>query len=101
VGKEGNNLREIRRQLYQLQNRYELAIPVWLEMRLVGLVEQWALGVSWDDLYEHTNLDEGDLVRLLRRTLDLLWQIPQIPGISPVLMPKARVAIAQMKRFPI
>jgi superfamily II RNA helicase len=95
------SLKEIRRLLNQCQKRYALAIPVWLEMRCVGLVEQWALGINWYDLFENTNLDDGDIVRLFRRTIDVLWQIPQIPGVSEKLSQTAREAIAAMKRFPI
>jgi superfamily II RNA helicase len=95
------SLREIRRQLYQAQARYDITIPVWLDTQLMGLIEQWALGTDWGELCDNTSLDEGDLVRLLRRTIDLLWQIPQIPGISRELRSKAKEAIAMMKRFPI
>jgi len=48
-----------------------------------------------------TSLDEGDIVRLLRRTIDILWQIPQIPRVSPYLRENANRAIALLKRFPI
>ena len=96
-----SSLRETKRQLNQLQNRYDIAMPVWLEGKFIGLIEQWALGVEWNELCEHTNLDEGDIVRILRRTIDILWQIPHIPSISPTLKHKAKKAIAQMKRFPL
>ena len=95
------NLWEMRRQLNQIQNRYDVAMPVWLERQLIGLVEQWALGVEWHELCEATNLDEGDIVRMLRRTVDLLWQIPQIPDISETLLLNAKAAIAAIKRFPV
>ena len=92
---------EIRRRLYQAQARYDISMPVWLERDLIGLVEAWCLEVSWTELCENTNLDEGDIVRMLRRTVDVLWQIPQVPGISTNLAKNAKVAIAKMKRFPI
>ncbi len=95
------SLKEIRRLLIQCQKRYALLIPVWLEMQCIGLVEQWVLGIDWYDLLENTSLDDGDIVRLLRRTIDVLWQIPQISGISTQLRQSATEAIAQMKRFPI
>lgn len=98
---QGINLREIRRQLYQAQARYDIAIPVWLDTQLMGAVEQWTLGTEWNELCDNTSLDEGDIVRLLRRTIDLLWQVPQIPGISLYLKSQAKIAIAMMKRFPI
>jgi superfamily II RNA helicase len=94
-------LREIRPHLFQTQHRYGVGFPIWREYELVGLAEQWALGIEWNELCESTSLDEGDIVRMLRRTLDVLWQIPQIPYVSSILVDNAQEAIAQMKRFPI
>ena len=43
-----------------------------LDDSAAGLVEAWASGaVSWEQLSESTSLDHGDLIRLLRRTLDV------------------------------
>ncbi|MGL4879651.1 MAG: hypothetical protein ACRC8K_01120, partial [Waterburya sp.] len=41
------------------------------------------------------------IVRMLRRTVDVLSQIPQIPNISTTLSNNAKEATAMMKRFPI
>lgn len=94
-------LRPLRRQLIQKQHRYEVPFPVCLETELVGLVEQWALGLSWSDLCEATSLDAGDLVRILRRTVDLLSQIPHVPHLAQELQKNARRAQQLMNRFPI
>jgi len=94
-------LRGIRRRLFQLQRRHQVMLPVWLEYELVGLVEQWALGVEWLELCAHTNLDEGDVVRLLRRTLDFLSQIPHVPHLSDALKQNAYRAIHLLDRFPV
>lgn len=98
-------LQTIRKQLFKIQRRYDVVFPVWLERDFVGLVEAWTLGeqfgLTWNELCENTSLDEGDLVRLLRRTIDVLWQIPQVPGISESLKMNAKEAIVLMKRFPI
>ncbi|MGP0128673.1 MAG: DEAD/DEAH box helicase [cyanobacterium endosymbiont of Rhopalodia musculus] len=95
------SLKEIRRLLFQSQSRYDITIPVWLELELTGVIEQWALGTDWQELCKNTSLDEGDLVRLLRRTIDLLSQIPQIPNISSYLKSSAKDALTKLKRFPI
>jgi superfamily II RNA helicase len=95
------SLWETRRKLNQVQSRYKLAIPVWLESKFIGLVEQWTLGQEWNKVCENTSLDEGDLVRIFRRTVDVLWQIPQIPGIGGELRENAKKAIVAMKRFPV
>lgn len=96
-----HELPELRRKLYQAQARRDVTVPVWLERDLIGIVEAWCLGVEWTDLCENTTLDEGDIVRVLRRTVDVLWQIPQVTGVSTNLIKNAKDAIARMKRFPI
>ena len=68
---------------------------------LVGIVENWALEISWTELCSNTNLDEGDIVRMLRRTVDLLSQIPYVPHASDALQANARRAIQLIDRFPI
>jgi superfamily II RNA helicase len=94
-------IREIRTRLFQVQRRHGVGLPVWREYGLVGLCEQWALGMDWQDLCDSVSLAEGDIVRMLRRTVDVLSQIPQIPNISSTLSNNAREANAMMKRFPI
>ncbi|MBW4642254.1 MAG: RNA helicase [Goleter apudmare HA4340-LM2] len=94
-------LRGIRRQIFQLQRRYNVALPIWLEFELIALIEQWALGVEWTELCEHTTLDEGDVVRILRRTLDLLSQIPHVPNLPDGLQRNAYRAMQLIDRFPV
>jgi len=94
-------LRSTRRQLFQLQRRYNVVFPIWLEYDLVALVEQWALGVEWPELCANTSLDEGDVVRLLRRTLDLLSQIPHVPHLPQALQRNAYRAMQLLDRFPV
>jgi len=44
-----------------------------LDDSAAGLVEAWASGaISWEQLSGSTSLDHGDLIRLFRRTLDVL-----------------------------
>jgi superfamily II RNA helicase len=91
----------MRTHLFQVQRRYGVSLPVWREYTLIGLCEQWALGMDWNELCDSCSLAEGDIVRMLRRTVDVLSQIPQIPNISSILLDNAREAGAMMKRFPI
>jgi superfamily II RNA helicase len=94
-------LRGIRRKMFQLQRRYNVALPIWLEFELISLVEQWALGMDWIELCDNTSLDEGDVVRILRRTLDLLSQIPHVPYLSESLRRNTYRAIQLIDRFPV
>jgi superfamily II RNA helicase len=94
-------LRGIRRQLFQLQKRHNVTIPIWLEYDLVGLIEQWALGMEWTELCKNTSLDDGDIVRIARRTLDLLSQIPHIPYLPNTIRQNAYRAMQLIDRFPV
>ncbi|MFO0409157.1 MAG: DEAD/DEAH box helicase [Dolichospermum sp.] len=97
-------LQPIRRSVLKVQYRHGVALPVGLETRfisLISLVEQWALGVEWKVLCQKTTLDEGDVVRILRRTLDLSSQIPHVPNLPDVLRRNAQRAIQLIDRFPV
>ncbi|WP_017319053.1 DEAD/DEAH box helicase [Mastigocladopsis repens] len=96
-----SRLRGIRRKMFQLQRRYNVALPMWLEFELIAIVEQWALGMEWVEICENTSLDEGDVVRILRRTLDLLSQIPHVPHLSESLQRNAHRATQLIDRFPV
>jgi superfamily II RNA helicase len=95
------SLRAIKRQLIQAQHREGVTLPVWLETELIGMVELWASGATWAELCANTSLDEGDIVRILRRTVDVLSQIPNVPYLPAELRQNARRAVQVIDRFPI
>jgi len=78
-----------------------------MDPTFAGIIEAWALGVSWSELLTLTSVQEGDLIRLLRRVLDMLRQIPRLPfvpndrGASTALRLNARRAVTLMDRFPV
>ncbi len=96
-----NDLSSIRRELLRIQERYNLEIPACSEPELMGLVEEWANGSTWDHLMANTSLDEGDVVRVLRRTIDLLAQIPYCIVISKQLKSNAAKGLLALNRFPV
>jgi len=95
------NLRGLARALDRQQQHHGITTPIWWESELTGLVAAWAWGSSWDGLMAKTSLDEGDVVRVLRRTMDVLAQIPHCPGLSEQLRQKARRAHGALNRFPV
>ncbi len=95
------DLSSIRRELLRIQERYDLNIPVCSETELIGLVEEWANGSTWEKLMANTSLDEGDVVRVIRRTIDLLAQIPYCLAISQKLKHNAAKALHSLNRFPV
>ena len=94
-------LKEIRRSVLKTQRRHQVMIPAWLEPQLIGIVEHWVLGAAWGDLCGRTSLDDGDVVRILRRTLDLLAQLKHMPHISENIKDNASIARSLMDRFPV
>jgi len=65
------------------------------------------MGASWTQLLSMTSLQEGDLIRLMRRVMDQLRQIPRLPfvpndrGVTTSLRLQARRALTLMDRFPV
>lgn len=96
-----HDLGGIRRELLRHQESAAVAMPLWYELELMGLVHAWAKGTSWSDLIANTSLDEGDVVRIMRRTVDLLAQIPYGEALSEQLRTHARAALKAINRFPV
>ena len=95
------DLSGLRRELLRAQERAGVMVPAWWEPELMGLVDAWARGTSWSDLIANTSLDEGDVVRIMRRTVDLLAQVPYCEAISEQLRSHARQALKAINRFPV
>jgi len=64
-------------------------------------VHAWAAGASWNEVITSSSLDEGDVVRVLRRTVDLLSQVPYCELVSEQLRRNARLALKAINRFPV
>ena len=96
-----HDLTGLRRELLRAQERAGVVVPAWWEPELMGLVDAWARGTSWSDLIANTSLDEGDVVRIMRRTVDLLAQVPYCEAISEQLRSHARQALKAINRFPV
>ena len=96
-----HDLRGLRRELQRQQEQRGVVVPVWWEPELTGLVHAWASGASWGEVIAATSLDEGDVVRVLRRTVDLLAQIPYCEAISEQLRTNSRRALKAINRFPV
>ncbi len=95
----------LRKNLIKIQSHYQVDFFVlpecWEHRHFSSIIEQWAQGIDWLQLAEHTSLDDGDLVRMIRRTLDFLSQIPHVPHLNPILKDKAVEARKLLYRYPI
>jgi superfamily II RNA helicase len=52
-----------------------IQIPCDIDTQFAGMVEAWASGLTWREIMMDSAMDDGDLARLLRRTMDLLVQV--------------------------
>ncbi|CAN1187636.1 DExH-box ATP-dependent RNA helicase DExH15 chloroplastic [Linum perenne] len=94
-------LEKPRSRFTKMQLRHGVEISCFLDSQFAGMVEAWASGLSWKEMTMDCAMDDGDLARLLRRTIDLLAQIPKLPDVDPVLKSNARAASDVMDRSPI
>jgi DSHCT (NUC185) domain len=83
------------------QSEAGIDFPVHLSREIGGLVETWVNGMSWRDICKETSLDQGDLCRILRRTVEILRQIPEAYGVPPNIVQTAYKAASKMDRFPV
>lgn len=96
-----SQLLPVRTRMVAVQNEFQAEVGIGLDGELMGLVEMWSSGVPWVELLRATSLQEGDVCRIVRRTLDVLRQIQHLPVVSAHLKKNARRAIALLDRFPI
>jgi hypothetical protein len=96
-----NELEELSWELKAMQHTSMVEFPVFLAREPGGLVESWVRGVTWRELCKDTSLDQGDLCRMLRRTLEILKQIPLAYGVDQKVVDLASAAASRMNRFPV
>ena len=70
----------LRKLVASQQNKFHIEIPIYLETELTGIISEWARGKKWKDLVFNTSLDEGDVVRIIRRSIDVLSQVQYCIG---------------------
>jgi len=96
-----NELDGLRKLVDSQQNKFHIEIPISLETELTGIISEWARGKKWKDLIFNTSLDEGDVVRIIRRSIDVLSQVQYCIGVSNKLKSKAKLALKAINRFPV
>lgn len=89
------------RKINSIQKRKNVAMDASLSAHFSGIVEEWASMADWDTLVEETNLAEGDIVRTLKRTVDILRQVINAPYINPELTNRAKEAFDAINREPV
>lgn len=82
--------RAIAGDLEKLQRQQSVDAPCEVVMNYAPLAYEWANGCTWLELIDLSGLEGGDLIRALRRTLDVSRQLTFVPGIPAQLADKVR-----------
>lgn len=93
--------KEKTRKVLKIQKKHNVNIPVLLNPHFSSLVEFWALGGEWEELTKGLDIGEGDVVRIFKRTIDLLRQLTTLPNISQSLANTAVAAMECINRDPV
>lgn len=101
VRKTLNQIKNIRRKIAIVQRDYEIDTEMFLNSYYSPLIEMWVNGLSWEELTAMTESSEGDVVRVFKRTIDILRQIANAQYINPQLNDTAKEAIKAILREPI
>ncbi|MBX9723638.1 MAG: hypothetical protein K2X81_19695, partial [Candidatus Obscuribacterales bacterium] len=91
-------IQKIARKVYTMQRDFDVDIPVEFSPLFCGLSQMWADGATWEDIRRATFHDEGLVVRIFRRTLDICRQIAIAPNSPSHMADIARKAELLMAR---
>jgi superfamily II RNA helicase len=83
------------------QRKYNVNIELLLNIHLSGVAETWASEAEWETITAQTSLDEGDIVRTMKRTVDILRQVVHAPYVNPELSRKCAQALDAINREPV
>ncbi len=101
VRKTLNQIRNIRRKLEKVQNRYLVDAPMYINPYFSSLIELWVEGAEWQTITEQIDMGEGDIVRSFKRVVDVLRQFTTIANVPEPLVFTARDAIEKILREPV
>lgn len=96
-----NQIKNIRRSIDISQKDNNIETPMYINSYFSALVELWINGAEWDTIIGEVEMGEGDIVRVFKRTVDVLRQFCAISNVPESLVFTAREAIKGILREPI
>ncbi len=101
IRKTLNLIRNIRRKVEKVQNRYQVEAPMYINPYFSSMIELWVEGAEWETVTEDIDMGEGDIVRSFKRVVDVLRQFTTISNVPEALVFTAREAIEKILREPV
>lgn len=99
--KKLSEAREVMRKVWKSQKDNNVETPILLNAQMSPFIEYWTQGGEWDEMVKGLDIGEGDLVRIFKRTLDLLRQLTVIPNVPKSVSENAAMAMEAINRDPI
>ena len=96
-----NKIKEIRKRIAIEQRNFDINTPMYINSYYSPLIEQWILETPWEDIAKQTDSSEGYIVRVFRRTVDVLRQLSSLPDINENLKEKAKEAVRSILKEPV
>ena len=96
-----NKIKEIRKKIAVLQRDYDINTEMYINSYYSPLMEQWVQDTPWEDIAKQVDSSEGDIVRIFKRTVDVLRQLTILPNISENLKQSAKEAITGILKEPV
>ena len=96
--KKEKSYKNIARRTIQKQRSFGIERHVAINPNLSNMVRLWTQNHTWEDLMSKSVLDDGDVLRALRRTLDLSKQIAHAPHLDKALQETAAQAARLIER---
>ncbi|MBX7218910.1 MAG: hypothetical protein K1Y36_03115 [Blastocatellia bacterium] len=93
---------KIARHIAAIQEQHYVFCPMFIDPDAGRLLWAWADGkLEWPGLLDRTDASEGDIVRLILRTADLLSQLTGLSDTHPEVAARAREAMRLIRRAPV
>ena len=96
-----NKIKEIRKKIAILQRDYDINTEMYINSYYSPLMEQWVMGTPWEDVAKQVDSSEGDIVRIFKRTVDVLRQLTILPNINEKIKQNAKTAITAILKEPV
>lgn len=101
VRKTINKIRDIRKKIDRVQKANGVETQMNINTYYSALIEMWVNGAEWDTITNEVDKGEGDIVRIFKRTIDVLRQLCTIDNVPEEVVFTAREAIDLINREPI
>lgn len=101
VRKKLNLIKNVKRRLDKTQKDFGIETPMYINAYYSSMIEMWVNGAEWETILDQVEMGEGDIVRIFKRTVDVLRQLCVINNVPEDIVYTAREAINGILREPI